>query len=90
MTGPDEPAQPDIYPHGLTQDDLTVVKKILRDFYFRPRTVYSYMMRVLKNPSPQFLKGLARSAYALTLTVLKQKRNGAAGAALSRNTGVCS
>ncbi|MGI6457787.1 MAG: B12-binding domain-containing radical SAM protein [bacterium] len=82
---------PIFIPHGLTQDDLTWwLNKILRDFYFRPRTVYSYMMRVLKNPSPQFLKGLARSAYALTLTVLKQKRNGAAGAALSRNTGVCS
>jgi len=65
---------PVFVPHGLTADDLqSWQKKILRDFYFRPKTVLDYIGRILRNPSPRYIKGIAVSALALSKTVFAGK-----------------
>ncbi len=68
---------PVFVPHGLTTDDLHHwQRKILRSFYFRPRTVFDYTKRILKNPSPRYIKGLLQSAAALAKTVFTRRRSG--------------
>jgi len=71
---------PVFIPHGLSAYDLQYwQRKILRAFYFRPRTLFGYTGRVLRNPSPRYIKGLAQSAGALVRTVFarsKQSGNG--------------
>ncbi|MGC9327697.1 MAG: B12-binding domain-containing radical SAM protein, partial [Candidatus Hinthialibacter sp.] len=68
---------PVFVPHGLTAEDLQYwQKKILRAFYFRPRTLMDYTGRVLRNPSPRYVKGLAGSAAALAKTVFSRKKSG--------------
>ncbi len=65
---------PVFVPYGLTAEDLqSWQKKILRDFYFRPKTVFDYMGRILRNPSPRYIKGIAVSALALSKTVFAGK-----------------
>lgn len=80
---------PVFVPHGLTEDDLLFwQKKILRAFYFRPRTFLDYTGRVLRHPSPRYIKGLAKSAAALARTVFSgRKTKGDAGL---KAAGVCS
>lgn len=66
---------PVFIPHGLTADDLVRwQRKILRSFYFRPRAFADYSKRVLRNPSPRYIKGLLKSASALARTVFTRKR----------------
>ena len=61
---------PVFVPHGLTGEDLVHwQKKILRAFYFRPKTIFDYTRRVMRNPSPRYIKGLVQSAGALAKTV---------------------
>lgn len=81
---------PVFIPHGLTADDLIDwQKKILRSFYFRPRTLIDYSGRLLRNPSPRYMKGLAQSAIALARTVFSRNKTGKNGAGMDA-TGVCS
>ena len=68
--------EPVFVPHGLTADDLLDwQRKIWRDFYFRPRTFLSYTSRILRNPSPHYLKGILQSAWALSKTVFSSNKN---------------
>ncbi len=65
---------PVFVPHGLTADDLRYwQRKILRSFYFRPRTILNYTGRVLRNPSPRYVTGLLKSGAALARTVFMKK-----------------
>ena len=80
---------PVFIPHGLTAADLRYwQRKILRDFYFRPRTLISYAGRVLRHPSPRYILGVARSAGALVRHVFSRKPASPAG--IDASTGVCS
>jgi anaerobic magnesium-protoporphyrin IX monomethyl ester cyclase len=64
---------PVFIPSGLTADDIQFwQKKILRAFYFRPKTVFDYTRRVLRNPSPRYIKGIVQSAGALAKTVFSK------------------
>lgn len=80
---------PVFVPHGLTQADLTHwQRKILRDFYFKPRTLMSYAGRALRNPSPKYWMGVAKSAFALVRHVAARKAAGGGGTARP-TPGVC-
>ncbi len=83
---------PVFIPHGLTADDLQYwQKKILRSFYFRPKTLFDYTKRVWKNPSPRYIKGLVRSAGALARTVFSRKNKNVSKSDDGLHvTGVCS
>lgn len=64
---------PVFIPFGLAAEDLLFwQKKILRDFYFRPKTIFDYAGRVLRNPSIRYIKGIMDSAGALAKTVLRK------------------
>lgn len=67
---------PVFVPHGLTAEDIQYwQRKILRAFYFRPRTVFDYMGRVARNPSPRYVQGLLlQSAGALARTVFSKQQ----------------
>ncbi len=82
---------PVFVPHGLTEDELIHwQRKILRDFYFKPSTLFSYSKRVICNPSPRYLKGVATSAFALTRTVFSKNTNTKKNLSVEGTTGVCS
>ncbi|MDX9755065.1 MAG: radical SAM protein [bacterium] len=66
---------PVFVPHGLTAEDLQFwQRKILRAFYFRPKTILDYAARVARNPSPRYIRGLVQSAGALARTVFTSPR----------------
>lgn len=57
-------------PRGLTRNDLvTAQKELLRRFYFRPRILFDYGKRLLRNP--HMAKGLWNGFKSLTLSIRK-------------------
>jgi radical SAM superfamily enzyme YgiQ (UPF0313 family) len=61
-------------PKGLTKEDLLFYQsKALRDFYLRPRIIWSYMKMCLKHP--ENVMKLVQGAVALLLTMLYQKKS---------------
>ncbi len=81
---------PVFIPFGLTADDLNFwQRKILRSFYFRPKVFYDYAKRVLRHPSPRYVKGLALSASALARTVFSRKKRSENNVDINA-AGVCS
>ncbi len=82
---------PIFVPHGFTESDLEYwQKKILRSFYFRPRTLADYAGRILRHPSPKYIKGLTQSAIALGKTIFTSRLRRGRDADLSASTGACS
>lgn len=77
---------PVFVPHGLTANGLQWwQRKILRSFYFRPRTIINYTGRIIRHPSPQYVKGIFHSAIALGRTVFRRDSKHL----LSSPTGTC-
>ena len=55
-------------PHGLTKEKLdTYHKKLLREFYLRPRIIKTYIIRLMKNPGN--IRGILSGFKALLQTV---------------------
>ncbi len=81
---------PVFVPYGLSENELVKwQRKILRDFYFKPSTLWSYSKRLLCNPTPQYIKGLSKSVIALTRTVFSKNTKPKKSVTMKDTTGVC-